>query len=339
MPRNYSFLSSASAAQATAHHLKRTFGVTFPWRYKDALPLPRLTHDDLVFPTLNDELAHRGPLAKMWAGLITKPLTYQVSQWVGERVLQNNLGTEYFPDGFLKGAYVAVTPALQALSYSPSDPMAWDKPFAKSIFTPEIHERFDREFTKLREMGDTGIELAVNDVHDARIKDIWVLFGPKRVLLANRPDPSRAILKLGTLTASAARSEDASNAMNALKLDLMEGIQIHIDVEYSLDCALTVYQTPSAKPIEDGAAAPVEPAPAVEGDDGADSVQQTVVKSHPVFHEHTARRELVLRFSSPYFEPSDTISQSGPGGMQERVWDWDWKISDIDYLLEAEGRD
>lgn len=50
-----------------------------------------------------------------------------------------------------------------------------------------------------------------------------------------------------------------------------------------------------------------------------------------------SRRPLLVRFETPFFEPAEKMVQSrSMSRPDEAPIDWNWRISDIDYLLEQD---
>ncbi|KAI9187826.1 hypothetical protein H9P43_002217 [Blastocladiella emersonii ATCC 22665] len=301
---------------STSQLLRNGHGVTFPWRFEDTPE--RLSPEDAIF---------HGEPRDVWSLWVQQPVVRRISRFIGEQAIVNNLGMDYFPDKFLQGVYLAAKPALESLSFSPADPDAWDGEHISDFYTPALHARMAREYAKLKEKGDIGIEIAVPRVYDAYVLDTWLNFGPKQAKGQFLTYPPPQGLKFGTVFFALPPPSARPKNPDATSMDMAKsvffskdmGLQVHIDVVVTADIAVTVYEH-----------AP-EPAPTTET-----AVAETAVRGTPIVHETSERRDVVLRFSSPYFSPADSISRSGPGGPDDRVWNWAWRVADVDYLLTSE---
>ncbi|KAI9144353.1 hypothetical protein BKA69DRAFT_1164596 [Paraphysoderma sedebokerense] len=288
----------------TAKFLSSRYDITFPWLYHDSPP--RVLKDDLLYLPLHQRRSEG--LAKLWFQYVQKPLSYMLAKYLGYRVLANNLGFEYFPDEFLRGASAIAPVLLSSLSYSSSNDSTKQ---LSAMMTPELYSRFQKEFEKLK-ASDAAVEIDIENVRDANIEDVWSSFGPKRVLRPSSKLKTRDFFVTRWMTHEfAVRSkrqdddnsdESNSNSFRTSNLALLDGVEISVDVSITLDMDITVSRD-SDKTI--------------------------------LHHEYDAPRTLILTFRTPYFEPADAISRSDETG-QLRTWDWDWKVADIDYLLASE---
>ncbi|KAF9090012.1 hypothetical protein BGX27_002358 [Mortierella sp. AM989] len=168
-----------------------------------------------------------------------------------------------------------------------------------NMMTQELYDIFESELQKQESVkSDVSIKLAA--IHDGMVKDVWVTLGPKL-----KSSSTRGFIRWRwqTLTiALRAASDDMSSRDQVVQM-MMEGVQFKVDVEFDASIDYTI--------------------------------KSNILKSD-VITDFT-RRPLLVRFETPYFEPAEQMvasrSMSRP---DEAPIDWNWRVSDIDYLLEQD---
>ncbi|KAG0319168.1 hypothetical protein BGZ97_002642 [Linnemannia gamsii] len=168
-----------------------------------------------------------------------------------------------------------------------------------SMMTQELYDRYESELQRQEQLkSDVSIKLA--SVHDGIVKDVWVLLGPKL-----KSGTSRGFIRWRwqSLTVALRAATDQMSSRDQVAQMMMEGVQFKVDVEFDATIDYTIHS----------------------------KVLDTDVVSD------FTRRPLLVRFETPFFEPAEQMvasrSMSRP---HEAPIDWNWRVSDIDYLLEQD---
>ncbi|KAG0064887.1 hypothetical protein BGZ90_002011 [Linnemannia elongata] len=168
-----------------------------------------------------------------------------------------------------------------------------------SMMTQELYDRFEPELQRQEELkSDVSIKLA--SVHDGMIKDVWVLLGPKL-----KSGTSRGFIRWRwqSLTVALRAATDQMSSRDQVAHMMMEGVQFKVDVEFDATIDYTIHSN---------------------------------VLNNDVISDFT-RRPLLVRFETPYFEPAEQmVSSRSMSRPHEAPIDWNWRVSDIDYLLEQD---
>ncbi|KAF9964670.1 hypothetical protein BGZ70_006107 [Mortierella alpina] len=174
-----------------------------------------------------------------------------------------------------------------------------DRDPLRHMMTQELYDRFDSELQRQEEVkSDVSIQLAA--VHDGMVKDVWVLLGPKL-----KSGTARGFIRWRwqSLTVALRAATDQMSSRDQVAQMMMEGVQFKVDVEFDA----TIDYTIRSKVLD-----------------------QDMVSD-------LTRRPLLVRFETPFFEPAETMVQSrSMSRPHEAPIDWNWRVSDIDYLLEQD---
>ncbi|KAI1315927.1 hypothetical protein EDD11_000177 [Mortierella claussenii] len=167
------------------------------------------------------------------------------------------------------------------------------------MMTQELYNVFEAELRRQEEVkSEVSIQLA--GIHDGMVKDVWVLLGPKL-----KSGSTRGFIRWRwqSLTIALRAATDEMSSRAQVTQMMMEGVQFKVDVEFDASIDYTV--------------------------------RSNVMNSDVI--SDFSRRPLLVRFETPYFEPAETMvasrSRSRP---DEAPIDWNWRVSDIDYLLEQD---
>ncbi|KAG1453488.1 hypothetical protein G6F56_007563 [Rhizopus delemar] len=167
------------------------------------------------------------------------------------------------------------------------------------LFGPALLHRFMSSVPD-----NTDIELGLPQIYDVHVDDIWVTLGPPG---AFQGEPNFETIQWMTLQIGLNQTKEPEESFGDHKLrvkeSIREGVQISVDVKIDAD---VVYHASREDEI--------------------------------LIHDE-GRRELRVRFATPYFSPgSKMVSSRDPEtGYPEN--DWNWRIVDIDQLIEKEMMD
>ncbi|KAI8606005.1 hypothetical protein EDD21DRAFT_362080 [Dissophora ornata] len=168
-----------------------------------------------------------------------------------------------------------------------------------SMMTQELYDRFESELQRQEEVkSDVSIQLAA--VHDGVVKDVWVLLGPKL-----KSGSTRGFIRWRwqSLTIALRAATDQMSSRDQVAQMMMEGVQFKVDVEFDASIDYTI---------------------------------RSNVMGSDVISDFT-RRPLLVRFETPFFEPAEKMVASRTRSRpDEAPIDWNWRVSDIDYLLEQD---
>ncbi|KAG0021267.1 hypothetical protein BGZ80_002736 [Entomortierella chlamydospora] len=167
------------------------------------------------------------------------------------------------------------------------------------MMTQELYDRFESELEK-QEAVKSEVNIKLAAIHDGMVKDVWVLLGPKL-----KSGSTRGFIRWRwqSLTVVLRAATDDMSSRDQVTQMMMEGVQFKVDVEFDASIDYTI---------------------------------KSNVLNQDVVSDFT-RRPLLVRFETPFFEPADKMvasrSMSRP---HEAPIDWNWRVSDIDYLLEQD---
>ncbi|CAG8474435.1 8198_t:CDS:2 [Ambispora leptoticha] len=175
-----------------------------------------------------------------------------------------------------------------------------DREGLEQMFTTRLFERFSAELDIL-EAEKSAVSIKITKIHDSQIQDVWLTMGPRHAF--TRKNGEFDVLHFMTLKIGVRRSSEEGNwnyFRNKLAKSVVEGIGFKVDVAFDVD---VIYALKSAK-------------------------DETLIFDQ-------CRRILVVRFESPYFEPSERILEMRKEDSLVSLG-WNWRVGDIDYLLESE---
>ncbi|KAF9931503.1 hypothetical protein FBU30_010012 [Linnemannia zychae] len=168
-----------------------------------------------------------------------------------------------------------------------------------NMMTQELYDRFEPELEKQEQLqSEVSIKLAA--VHDGMIKDVWVNLGPK---LKFGTSDNYIRWRWQTITIGLRAGSELMTSRDQATRVMMEGVQFKVDVEFDATIDYTIHN----------------------------KVLNTDVVSDLI------RRPLLVRFETPCFEPAEKmVASRSMTDPYEAPIDWNWRISDIDYLLEQD---
>ena len=195
----------------------------------------------------------------------------------------------------------------------------YDLSHLSSTLTTRLYDRYALELEKLANEG-SSVNLSVPNVYDARIRDVWLYLGPRIAFSKS----SREFVVGQWMSINEAVRVPSDNTSNepissllrkagplAVYKTMMEGVQAKVDVEIDAD---VVYR--------------------LKTEDGVYAI------------DDQTRRTMVIRFETPYFEPAINISEGFAPVVDKETGFvtkkaptegvWQWRVGDIDYLIEAE---
>ncbi|KAF9188172.1 hypothetical protein BGZ51_000817 [Haplosporangium sp. Z 767] len=174
-----------------------------------------------------------------------------------------------------------------------------DREPLRHMMTQELYDIFESELRMQEKLkSDVSIKLAA--VHDGMVKDVWVLLGPR--LKSGTP---RGFIRWRwqSLTVALRAATDQMSSRDQVTQMMMEGVQFKVDVEFDASIDYTIR---------------------------SNALNSDIISDF-------TRRPLLVRFETPFFEPAEQMvvsrSMSRP---HEAPIDWNWRVSDIDYLLEQD---
>ncbi|CAG8490080.1 3738_t:CDS:2 [Paraglomus occultum] len=275
--------------------------ILFPWIY--ANHPPRITN----YPY---------PEANFWLPIIAQlPLSIQhkLSRALSMYAMKDFTSSEYFSDQFLLGAVLATNQVCLSLS------TPCDLSHLSSTLTTRLYDRYALELEKLAKEG-SSVNLSVPNVYDARIRDVWLYLGPRIAFSKSSREFAvgqwMTINEAVRIPSNNTSDEPISSLLRkagplAVYKTMMEGVQAKVDVEIDADVVYKLKTKDDVYAIDD----------------------QT-------------RRTMVIRFETPYFEPAINITEGFAPVVDKETGFvtrkaptegvWQWRVGDIDYLLEAE---
>ncbi|CAG8521107.1 4016_t:CDS:2 [Ambispora gerdemannii] len=287
--------------------------------YLETLLPPEKTGHSIKFPWVHNVSPENGKHPQrikqypykppnFWTSLLSVMpfyLNYNVARWITVRTLKDSTSPSYFPDEFMIGASLGLIQVCKALSSPP------DRKGLEQMFTTRLFDRFSTELDNL-EAEKSTVSIKIPKIHDSHIQDVWLTMGPRQAFA--RKSAEFDVLHFMTLKIGVRQGNEEGNwnyFRNKLAKSVVEGIGFKVDVAFDVD---VIYTLKSAK----------------------DEVL--------IFDQ--CRRILVVRFESPYFEPSERIMEMRKDASDVDYYNsndnnlislgWNWRVGDIDYLLESE---
>ncbi|CAG8555460.1 13507_t:CDS:2, partial [Cetraspora pellucida] len=276
----------------------------------DTLPPPDKTCSSITFPWLYGDQPPRiknypYPIPDSGSDIIFSLLAllptfiqHELCKLFGFRLLKDSTSSAYFPKEFIIGVTFAIYQVCDALS-SPTD-----QEQLKQMFTPRLYDRYISEFEKIEKEKST-IKIELQKIHGLGIRDIWFTIAPKKVI-TNRD--YNIIQWMASKIAVPKISEGMSNIERKSRISFSAAknyasvINFKVDMEVDADVMYTLKSE----------------------------------QNETLIHDKT-RRIVLFRFESPYFEPTEKISSSKTtDGHSDITLNWNWRVGDIDYLLEKE---
>ncbi|KAI8344392.1 hypothetical protein BC941DRAFT_447361 [Chlamydoabsidia padenii] len=278
---------------------KKLDPLQFPWLLSNS---PRRIKD---YPYI------KAPSDWAFLNLLPVKLQHALCQWLGHRMLQLNTGDLYFPDQFLVGASLGTRKALENISDFLTQPSDESIEKVNQLIAPTLRDTLLGQAEGCFGQDDKII-LDVPQIYDARVGDIWVTLGNVDAL--EQPGQYDQ-LRWMTLMVSIKRSkvdeleEPFADYRKRLGQGLMEGAHVAVDVEIDADVRYQVLRP--------------------KDDDDDDEVV--------LFDQ--GRRTMLVRFETPYFVPATAMVSGRDEYTGEPLNDWNWRISDIDQLVEKQTLD
>lgn len=172
------------------------------------------------------------------------------------------------------------------------------------ILGPDLLDRFLNAVPS-----DTNIEIRIPQIYDVNVDDIWITFGSPAAFSDQR---NYEILRWMTIQVGLHKAKVNENEESfqeyreRVSKSIMEGIQVGVDV--LIDADITLKANTKDKPDD-------------------------------VLIYDEGRRTLRMRFATPYFTPASKMVSGRDPETNEPINDWNWKLVDIDQLLEKESMD
>ncbi|KAL0077174.1 hypothetical protein J3Q64DRAFT_1835634 [Phycomyces blakesleeanus] len=261
----------------------------------------KLSTDPLRIP---DYPYKSAPDTWSFLNILPRGIQHSMSQFLCNRMLELNTGSSYFPEQFLVGASMASRRALDVLSNHlshPNDPVPAE---LQSMLSPELLYRLTEAAKETLQEGDV-VSLSVPQVYDVNVGDIWVTLG------------------------------NSNATTNPRKYELIEWMTLQLGLKRSVvddvDENFKDYRARVSKGLMEGAHVAVDVL--IDAD-----VEFSITRGEKVLVKDQGRRELIMRFETPYFEPAHDMV-SGRDEMGEPINEWRWRIADVDHWLEKEKLD
>jgi hypothetical protein len=172
------------------------------------------------------------------------------------------------------------------------------------ILGPDLLDRFIKAVPS-----DTDIEISIPQIYDVNLGDIWITLGNPAAFSDER---NYEVLRwmtvqIGLHQAKVKESEESfQDYRERISKSIMEGIQVGVDVLVDADITLKA---------------------------------NTKNKPDDVLLYDQGRRTLRIRFATPYFSPASKMVSGRDAETGEPINEWNWKLVDIDQLLEKEAMD
>ncbi|KAI8348435.1 hypothetical protein EDC96DRAFT_520563 [Choanephora cucurbitarum] len=234
--------------------------------------------------------------------LLPNGLQHVLAKWLGTRVLQLNTGHENFPDQFLVGASLATREALSLLSQQLKQPEQRQQDL-EHILGPDLLDRFIKAAPS-----DIDIDIQIPQVYDVNTGDIWISLGnPAAFSNEQKYDVLRWMtVQVGLHKDTNEHEESFQDYRERVSKSILEGVQVGVDV--LIDADVTYKASLKDNPDE-----------IVLYDEG--------------------RRVMQVRFATPYFSPASKMVSGRDPETGEPINNWNWRLVDIDQLLEKESMD
>ncbi|ORX52381.1 hypothetical protein DM01DRAFT_1336752 [Hesseltinella vesiculosa] len=271
--------------------------------------------DPFAFPWLMSNAPKRieqYPYAKApkgWDFMNILPRSVQLSlcRWVCERILTINTGDSYFPDQFLIGASLSTRKMLELISQFLTNPSEETLTPLQPLMTPELQQALLGSAQGCFGLRD-HVNISIPQIYDCSVQNVWVRLGNPR---ASEQPRVYEVLHWMTMQVALKRQiledqmESYVDFRSRVNQGLMEGVQVSVDAVIDADVRYMVTRPQG-------------------GDNGKEDI---------VLYDE-GRRSLLVRFDSPTFEPANKMVSARDPETGEPVLDWQWRIGDIDQLLE-----
>ncbi|RCH83811.1 hypothetical protein CU098_000617, partial [Rhizopus stolonifer] len=231
--------------------------------------------------------------------LLPNGLQRALGKWLGTRVLQLNTGHDNFPDQFLVGA---TRKALSLLSQQLNHPENKHEEL-QHILGPDLLDRFLKAAPS-----DANINIDIPQIYDVNLGDIWITLGNPAAFSDERKyEVLRWMtVQVGLHKAAVNENEESfQEYRERVSKSILEGVQVGVDVLIDADITYKV------------------------SDKDTDEIT--------LYDE--GRRTLQVRFATPYFSPANKMVSGRDPETQEPINDWNWRLVDIDQLIEKESMD
>ncbi|KAG2235999.1 hypothetical protein BDF21DRAFT_448712 [Thamnidium elegans] len=256
--------------------------------------------------------------------ILPVPVQHYLGQWLGTRILQLNTGHDNFPDQFLVGASLATRKAVSLLSDQLSHPQDEEKKQELlNLLGPDLVERFIEATPK-----DTTIQIEIPQIYDVNLGDIWITLGNPN---AFSDEEKYDVLRWMTVQIGLHKSkvneleEPFQEYRQRISKSIMEGVQVGVDVLIDADITFKATKEKDHQ-IENNATK--------ENDD---QTEINATKDDEILLYDEGRRTLRMRFATPYFAPASKMVSGREPETGEPINDWNWRLVDIDQLLEKEA--
>jgi hypothetical protein len=172
------------------------------------------------------------------------------------------------------------------------------------ILGPDLLDRFLKAVPS-----DTDIEISIPQIYDVNLGDIWITLGSPAAFSDQR---NYDILRWMTVQIGLHKSkineneESFQDYRERISKSIMEGVQVGVDVLIDADITLKA---------------------------------NTKDNQDDVLLYDQGRRTLRMRFATPYFNPASKMVSGRDPETGEPINEWNWKLVDIDQLLEKESMD
>lgn len=170
------------------------------------------------------------------------------------------------------------------------------------ILGPDLLDKFARATPS-----DTEITIDIPQIYDVNLGDIWVTLGNSN---AFSDDRKYEILRWMTVQIGLHKAavneyeEPFQDYRQRISKSIMEGVQVGVDVLIDADITFKANK---------------------KGD------------SQNIILYDEGRRTLRMRFATPYFSPASTMVSGRDPETGEPINNWNWRLVDIDQLLEKES--
>lgn len=177
------------------------------------------------------------------------------------------------------------------------------------LLGPDLLERFIEATPK-----NTKIEIEIPQIYDVNVGDIWITLGNPK---AFSDDRKYEVMRWMTVQIGLQKSnvneleEPFLEYRERISKSIMEGVQVGVDVLIDADIKYEVTE----KDQEEGQ------------------------EEEKVLMYDEGRRTMRMRFATPYFSPASKMVSGRDPETGEPINDWNWKLVDIDQLLEKEAMD
>ncbi|KAI9481450.1 MAG: hypothetical protein EXX96DRAFT_566785 [Benjaminiella poitrasii] len=245
-----------------------------------------------------------------WGFLNILPIGLQraIGKWLGTRVLQLNTGFDNFPDQFLVGASLASRQAISLLSDQLKHPDDKSKRAElQHILGPDLVDRFLKAVPP-----DVDINIDIPQIYDVNLGDIWITLGNPSAFSLNGHRQYEILrwmtVQIGLQKAKSVDKDEETfqEYRERISRSIMEGVQVGVDVLIDADI---IYKANKKDNDDD----------IVLYDEG--------------------RRTLRMRFATPYFSPANKMVSGRDPETGDPINNWNWRLVDIDQLLEKESMD